>query len=117
LSRLYRSFIVSSLCFTLIHSYRRPDLLDEALLFSLDFPEGLRAKDCYKLISERASFKLEGDKKRIFTGRGGKSNIALAVAPHGTHDDIVVVAIDGEFSNRISAKSVRSNFLPFPGPT
>jgi len=81
----------------LTNSYRRGNVLDEALLFSLDFPHA-RARDCYVISSEEGNFKLHSEKKRVCCGNEAKPNLSIAVAPHGGHDDIVVLRNDGIYT-------------------
>lgn len=69
-------------------------MLDEALLFSLDFPHA-RARDCYVITSEDGKFRLHSDKKRVCCGSESKPNLSIAVSPHSGHDDIVVLRNDG----------------------
>lgn len=81
-------------CFMLTVSHRPDDTLDEALLFSLDFPSE-PPQDCYKIrTSVDGGFLLKGKRSRI-PWSANTQDIAIAVSQHGIHDVIVVLSIDG----------------------
>jgi hypothetical protein len=78
---------------SLICSFRQK-LLDDSILLSLDFPQDVNPKDCYK-IAEQFPLKLEPERRRMCRDALKSPALAIAVSSHGIHDIIAVLCRDG----------------------
>jgi hypothetical protein len=96
LFRLHWNYAVSHFAFNCTnHSYRQATF-DDSLLLSVDFPRA-RPKDCFRIIPERDTFSLAGEKEPVCCGNGSAPGLAIAVSSHGVRDVIAILRRDGSY--------------------